>query len=107
MPCSLPPATTSVCSCAGSSGFCVPSSVRPSQPRSRSKPPKKCSSMVLHGRLNNQVALVEESRRRMPVERNQSGLKVDQLVGQLVVTELHSSSGFAAEFDCLLLDAIK
>src|SRR5215469_4807402 len=58
-------------------------------------------------RINYQVAPVEESRRRTPVERNQSGLKVDQLVAQLVVTELHSSSGFAAEFDCLLLDAIK
>jgi hypothetical protein len=39
---------------------------------------------------------VEERSRRTPVERNQSGLKVDQLVGQLVATELHSSSGFAA-----------
>ena len=37
-------------------------------------------------RLNYQVALVEESRRRTPVERNQSGLKVDQVVGQLVAT---------------------
>jgi hypothetical protein len=47
-------------------------------------------------RLNYRVALIEESRGRTPVERNQSGLKVDQLVAQLVVTELHSSSGFAA-----------
>jgi len=42
------------------------------------------------------MIMVEESSRRTPVERNQSKLKVDELVAQLVVTELHSSSGFAA-----------
>src|SRR5262249_54268704 len=49
-PCSPPPGTTSVCSCAGSSGFCVPRCECCLQPQCQPKTPKECSSVVLHGR---------------------------------------------------------
>src|SRR5215472_12176190 len=48
-PCSPLPATTSACSCAGSSGFWVPSSARCSPSCDALSPPKKCSLPVLHG----------------------------------------------------------
>jgi hypothetical protein len=47
----LAAATTSVCSCAGSSGFYAPSSERCSPPRGAPKPPKDVPQRIFHGRL--------------------------------------------------------
>src|SRR5690348_15266948 len=51
MPCSPPPALTSLFSCAGWRGFCAPCSRRSPQHRRRFAWPKNRRSAVLHGRL--------------------------------------------------------
>src|SRR5690349_24962861 len=51
MPCSPPPAITSLFSCAGWRGFCAPCSRRSPQHRRRFAWPKNRRSAVLHGRL--------------------------------------------------------
>src|SRR5262252_10494144 len=58
-PCAPLPATTSVCSCAGSSGFCAPWCECCSPSLCASKPPK-APSTVLHGRHRNPARLVAE-----------------------------------------------